>query len=72
LYANLAESVTESLGRLCPEIWQQKNWLMHHDNTPSHTSFFTKEFLTKNKTIVLLPPYVSVSLIADKIERPPF
>jgi hypothetical protein len=59
--------------RLCPEIWQQKNWLLHHDNTPSHISFFTREFLIKNnKTIVLLQPYFSVSPIADKIERPPF
>jgi hypothetical protein len=34
------------------------NWLLHHDNAPSHTSFFTREFLTKNNTTVIPhPPY---------------
>jgi hypothetical protein len=26
------------------ELWRQKNWLSHHDNAPSHTSFFSMEF----------------------------
>jgi hypothetical protein len=26
------------------ELWRQKNWLLHHDNAPSHTSVFTREF----------------------------
>jgi hypothetical protein len=34
-----------------------KNWLLHHDNAPFHTSFFTREYLTKNMTVVLHPPY---------------
>jgi hypothetical protein len=28
----------ENLQRLRPELWQQKNWLLHHDNAQSHTS----------------------------------
>jgi hypothetical protein len=32
----------ENARRLRPELWQQKNWLLHQDNAPSHTSFFTK------------------------------
>jgi hypothetical protein len=56
-----------------PECWQQKNWLLHHDNAPSHTSLFSREFLTKNDiTVIPYPPYFSVSLIEDKTERPPF
>jgi hypothetical protein len=30
--------------RVRSELWKQKNWLLHHDNAPSHTSFFTREF----------------------------
>jgi hypothetical protein len=34
---------------------------LHHDNTPFPTSFFTREFLTKNKiTLVPHPPYFSL------------
>jgi hypothetical protein len=51
-----------------PEIWQQKNWLLHHDNTPSHT--FTREFLTKNNMTVIPPCTLlfSVSPIEDKLK----
>jgi hypothetical protein len=37
--------------RLRPEIWRQRNWLLYHDNAPFHTSFFARQFLTKNMTI---------------------
>jgi hypothetical protein len=40
--------------RLRPELWRQKNWLLHHDSAPSHTSFPTRKFLTKNNTTVVL------------------
>jgi hypothetical protein len=44
-----------------PKLWQQKNWLLHHDNALFHTSLLTGEFLTKNNmTVVLHPPYVSL------------
>jgi hypothetical protein len=29
----------ENVQRVLPELWRQKNWLLHHDNAPSHTSF---------------------------------
>jgi hypothetical protein len=41
-------SLRESIRRLHPELWRQKNWLLHHDNTPSHTSLFNQGiFLSK-------------------------
>jgi hypothetical protein len=33
--------------RLRPELWHQKNWPLHHDNAPSHTSFSPGIFLPK-------------------------
>jgi hypothetical protein len=40
-----------------------KYWLLHHDNAPSHTSFFTGELSTKsNMTAVFNQPYSSLFL----------
>jgi hypothetical protein len=39
-----------------PELWRQKNWMLHHSNAPSHTSFFTRECLTKNNVSVASHP----------------
>jgi hypothetical protein len=30
----------ENVRRLRPEIWQQ-DWLLHHSNSPCHSSFFS-------------------------------
>jgi hypothetical protein len=47
--------------RLRPEFWLQKNWLLHHENAPSHTSFFKMSFFTKNNlTVSPHPPYFSL------------
>jgi hypothetical protein len=41
-YCDVLRRLRENVKRLRPELWRQKNWLLHHDNAPSHTSFFTK------------------------------
>jgi hypothetical protein len=46
-YCNISHGQLESVRRLRPELWRQTNWLLLHDNAPSHTSLFTREFLTK-------------------------
>jgi hypothetical protein len=33
------------------------NWLLHHDNTPAHTSLKSTEFVTDNMVIVPHLPY---------------
>jgi hypothetical protein len=49
-YCHALRRLPENVRRLRPELWQQNNWLLHHDKAPSHTSFFTKDFFfTKNK-----------------------
>jgi hypothetical protein len=68
----------ENARRLRPELWLlQKSWLLHHDNAPSCTSFFTREFLSKEQHYYHThPPYspdlppcdFSVSLIEDKLK----
>jgi hypothetical protein len=46
--------------RLRPELWRQKNWLLHDDNTAPRISFLTREILTRNyMTFVPHPRYFS-------------
>jgi hypothetical protein len=42
--------------RLYPKLWRQKDWLLQHDNAPSHTLFLTKN----NMTVAPHPPYLSL------------
>jgi hypothetical protein len=57
-YFKVLRWLRENVRRLHPELWRQKKWLLHHDNAPSHTSFFTREFLAKNNmTVIPHPPY---------------
>jgi hypothetical protein len=44
------------------EDFAQKNWLLHHDNAPSHISLFTRECLTKNNMSVVPQPPNSADL----------
>jgi hypothetical protein len=68
-YCETLQRLRKNVQRLRPKPWRQKKWLLHHNNTPSHTSFFMREFLTKNMTCSR-SLYFSVSLIEDKIEKP--
>jgi hypothetical protein len=57
-YCDILGRLCENVLRLFPELWRQKNWLLHHDNAPSHISFFTRELWIKNIMIVFHhPPY---------------
>jgi hypothetical protein len=40
------------------ELWGSHNWLLHHDNMPTHTSLKTTEFVTNNNmALIPQPPY---------------
>jgi hypothetical protein len=60
------------------DICRQKKWLLHDNNAPSLTSFFTTEFFPKNGMIFipqlpyapdLAPCNFSFSLIEDRTGR---
>jgi hypothetical protein len=56
-FCDVLRRLCENVQRLRLELWRQRNWLLHHDNALSHTSFLTREFLTKkNMTVVPHPP----------------
>lgn len=35
-----------------PELWHN-NWLLHHDNVPTHIALKTKQFLIENNTAII-------------------
>jgi uncharacterized protein YecT (DUF1311 family) len=52
-YGGILRRLRENVRRLRAELSRrQKNWLLHHDNAPTHTSFFTREFFTMNNITI--------------------
>jgi hypothetical protein len=46
----------ENIRRFRSELWRQRNWLLHHNNALSLTSFLISKFCIKdNKTVISLP-----------------
>ena len=64
-YAPVGQTVTKEyyqqvLRRLCdavwrkrPDLWTAKNWQLHHDNAPAHSSHLIQYFLVKHGIPVL-------------------
>jgi hypothetical protein len=51
------------IAKTLPRKLTTKNWLLHHDNAPTHTSFFIREFFTQNNmTVISQPPYLPLFL----------
>jgi hypothetical protein len=40
-------------GRVRAELWAAKNYILHHDNAPSHSALVVHEFFTKNDMITM-------------------
>lgn len=57
-YCDVLRRLRESVRRKRPELWKNRNWLLHQDNAPPHVSLKTTQFLTDhNMTTVPHPPY---------------
>ncbi|UYV67254.1 hypothetical protein LAZ67_5000061 [Cordylochernes scorpioides] len=51
-------NLREAIRQKHPDLWKNKNWLLHHDNAPAHTSLLVHDFLAKNNTLMMpQPPY---------------
>jgi hypothetical protein len=44
-YYGVLRRMRENVRILRPELWRQKNWLLHHENAPSLATFFRRYFL---------------------------
>ncbi|UYV65632.1 hypothetical protein LAZ67_3004911 [Cordylochernes scorpioides] len=59
-----------------PDLWKNKNWLLHHDNAPAHTLLLVRDFLAKNNTLMMPQPPYSPDLapcdffLFPKLKRP--
>jgi hypothetical protein len=40
-YCHVLRRLRENVRRLRPELWRQKNWLLHHENAPSSSLPFS-------------------------------
>ena len=47
-YCEVLRRMKEYVRRKWPEMWKKRDWLLHHDNAPAHTSLIVREFPTKN------------------------
>lgn len=57
-YCDVLRRLREDVRRKRPELWRNRNWLLHHDNAPAHASLRTTQFLANNKMpVVPHPPY---------------
>ena len=44
------------------ELWKNQSFILHHYNTPADTSMLVREFLAKNKTVIMPQPSYSSDL----------
>ncbi|UYV61153.1 PGBD5 [Cordylochernes scorpioides] len=75
-YLQVMRNLREAIRQKRPDLWKNKNWLLHHDNAPAHTSLFVRDFLAKNNTLMMPQPPYSPDLapcdffLFPKLKRP--
>ncbi|UYV64915.1 hypothetical protein LAZ67_3002413 [Cordylochernes scorpioides] len=75
-YLQVMRNLREAIRQKRPDLWKNKNWLLHHDNAPAHTSFLVRDFLAKNNTLMMPQPPYSPDLapcdffLFPKLKRP--
>ena len=75
-YLQVMRDLREEIRQKPPDLWKNKNWLLHHDNAPAHTSLVLRKFLAKNKTLMMPQPPYSPDLapcnffLFPKLKRP--
>ncbi|UYV68333.1 hypothetical protein LAZ67_5003912 [Cordylochernes scorpioides] len=51
-------NLREAIRQKRPDLWKNKNWLLHNDKALAHTSLLVRDFLAKNNTLMMpQPPY---------------
>ena len=58
IYKDILRRLMRSVREKRQELWDEKSWVLHHDNAPSHNALSIREFLAKNNIAVMdQPPY---------------
>ncbi|UYV80992.1 hypothetical protein LAZ67_19002427 [Cordylochernes scorpioides] len=75
-YLQVMRNLREAIRLKRPDLWKNKNWLLHHDNAPAHTSLLVRDLLAKNNTLMMPQPPYSPDLapcdffLFPKLKRP--
>ena len=52
-YLQITCNLREAIRQKRPDLWKNKNWLLHYDNASVHTSLLVRKFLAKNNTLMM-------------------
>ncbi|UYV74413.1 hypothetical protein LAZ67_11003474 [Cordylochernes scorpioides] len=75
-YLQVMRNMREAIRQKRLDLWKNKNWLLHHDNAPAHTSLLVRDFLAKINTVMMPQPPYSPELapcdffLFPKLKRP--
>ncbi|UYV84371.1 hypothetical protein LAZ67_X001959 [Cordylochernes scorpioides] len=75
-YLQVMRNLREAILQKRPDLWKNKNWLLHHDNAPAHASLLVRDLLAKNNTLMMPQPPYSPDLapcdffLFPKLKRP--
>ncbi|UYV80958.1 K02A2.6-like [Cordylochernes scorpioides] len=63
-YLQVMRNLREAIRQKRPDLWKNKNWLLHHDNAPAHTSLLWR-FASRRSPIPLFWHNQSIQLARD-------
>ncbi len=61
-YVKTLSKLKECLRQKCPELWNDRSFVVHHDNASPHTSFETMQSINKWDMAILLHPPNSLDM----------
>ena len=57
-YMEVLKCLRDHVRCVRPELWEGRQWILHHDNVPLHSALIVREFLVCiSITVVEHPPY---------------
>ena len=68
-YIEVLRRLRENVRRTRPDQWQNKTWLLHHDNAPAHAALLTQRFLTDYSILPLARPCTQRLFLISKTEN---
>ena len=53
LYQEVLARLRDAVRRKSTELWENRTWMLHHDNAPAHASLLICSYLAKHQTSVV-------------------
>ena len=65
-YLEVKRRLREAIHQKRTELWKNQSWILYHDNALALATMLVREFLVKNKTVIIpQPPYSPHLIRAD-------